>query len=167
MSGLLLIEGSLHWGSRVAEPSVISVYYYMQRRGPEGCRIGRTAFQTFMFSSSWRIIALQCRVCFCCATWISQRYPCVPSLWEFPPIPPASLPSRFLLSPELLCCTEASCQLSDLHTVVSMFQCYSLSSSRPLPALLHPQVCSACPHLHPCPTNRFISTTFLDSTYMC
>ena len=29
------------------------------------------------------------------------------------------------------------------------------------------QVCSPCLHLHCCPANRFISTIFLDSIYMC
>ena len=47
MLKLLLSECSLHRGSRVAELSAISVYYYVQRRGPEGCRVGKIVFQTF------------------------------------------------------------------------------------------------------------------------
>lgn len=108
----------------------------------------------YKFSFSWRIVALECRVCFCCPTSISQRYPCVPSLWKFPPVPPAPLPSGSSLSTELLCCTAASCQLSAPHTTVSMFQRYSqflppspcpaasaspLSTSAP-PSLPHKQV---------------------------
>ena len=45
---------------------------------------------------------------------------------------------------------------------------YSLHTSHPFPPPLppHPQVCSLCVFLHCCPENKFISTTFLDSTYM-
>ena len=39
-------------------------------------------------------------------------------------------------------------------------------ASHPLLPLLCPQVCSLCLHLYCCPTNRFISTVFLDSIYV-
>ena len=59
--------------------------------------------------------------------------------------------------------------LSMLHMVVYMLPCYSLHSSHPLLPLPSPctSVCSLCLHLHCCPINRFISTIFLDSIYMC
>ena len=48
--------------------------------------------------------------------------------------------------------------------------CFSatFSFSHPLLPPLCPQVCSLCLRLYCCPTNRFVSTIFLDySTYMC
>ena len=46
-----------------------------------------------------------------------------------------------------------------------MFPCFFLHSSHPLLPPLCPHVCFLC--LHCCHVNRFISTIFLDSIYMC
>ena len=48
-----------------------------------------------------------------------------------------------------------------------MFPCYALNLSHPFLPLLCPQVSSLCLCLYFCPANRFISTSFLDSIYMC
>ena len=45
---------------------------------------------------------------------------------------------------------------------VYILQCCSLGSSHLLPPLLCPGACSPCVHLHFCPVDGFISTTFLD-----
>ena len=50
----------------------------------------------------------------------------------------------------------------NVYVSVLLFQ-----SIPPSPPLLCPQVGSLCLHLHCCPANRFISTIFLDSIYMC
>ena len=52
---------------------------------------------------------------------------------------------------------------SALHTVVYVFQRYSLSSPHPLRPPLCPQAHSLSLHLYSCPAKRFISTIFLDS----
>ena len=57
--------------------------------------------------------------------------------------------------------------LSIVHMIAYMLPYYSLHSSHPL---LPPQrllFCSLCLHLHCCSADRFISTIFLDSIYMC
>ena len=41
-----------------------------------------------------------------------------------------------------------------LHTVMYMFQCYSLNSSHPLLPCLCPQVCFLCLHHHCCPADK-------------
>ena len=57
--------------------------------------------------------------------------------------------------------------LSVLPMVMYLFQWYSFTLSFPLLPSLCPQTCSLCLHLHCCPTNRFISTIFLDSICLC
>ena len=51
--------------------------------------------------------------------------------------------------------------------LVYICQCYPLHSTNPLLPLLCLQVCSPRLCLYSCPANRFISTIFLDSIYMC
>ena len=53
-----------------------------------------------------------------------------------------------------------------LHMVTCMFQCYSLNLSHRLLPLLCPQVWPLSLCLYYCPTNRSVSTIFLDSIYM-
>ena len=56
------------------------------------------------------------------------------------------------------------------HDKCIYFKCYSLNLSHtllPLLCLLCLEVCSLCLHLSSCPENRFISTIFLDSIYIC
>ena len=62
--------------------------------------------------------------------------------------------------------TADSHWLSILHTIMCMFQCYSLNSSHALFPSLCQQVCSLCLHLHCCPASRSLSTIFLDSIYI-
>ena len=57
--------------------------------------------------------------------------------------------------------------IAGLRLRTKVFQCYCLNFSCPLLPLLCPQVNSLCLCLYSCPANRFISTIFLDSTYMC
>ena len=58
-------------------------------------------------------------------------------------------------------------QLATGHMVIYLFQCCCLGLSHPLLPWLRPQVCSLCPHLCACLTDRFISTVSLDSMCMC
>ena len=59
--------------------------------------------------------------------------------------------------------TANSHQLSALHIVMQVFQCYSLNSSHTFLPLLCSQVHFLCLHLYSCPANRFISSIFLDT----
>ena len=65
-------------------------------------------------------------------------------------------------------CKESN-MTEQAHSTVYMLPCCSLHSSHPLLLLPRtcPYVCSLCQCLHCCPANRFISTIFLDSIYMC
>ena len=82
--------------------------------------------------------------------------------------PPLSHPSRWSQSTELisLCYAAASHQLSILHLVVYICQCYSLTMSQPPLPPLCPQVRSVGLRLYSYPATRSISTIFLDSIYM-
>ena len=81
-------------------------------------------FKLFIFN--WRVIALQYCVDFCYSlTWISHRYIHVP-----PNLSPTSHPSHpSRLSPSTVIHQAVTHWLSILHTVIYMFQNYSLSSS--------------------------------------
>ena len=80
-----------------------------------------------------------------------------------PPIPPLWVITEYQV--ELPVTQQLSTRSSTLHTVMYMFQCYSLNLSHPLFAWLCPQVCSLCILFLSCPTNSFISTIFLDSLW--
>ena len=72
--------------------------------------------------------------------------------------PQAELPvlyGRFLLA---ICFTHGS---------VYICQCYSFNLSHPLLPPLCPQVLSLHLCLYSCPSNRFVSTIFINSIYMC
>ena len=104
-------------------------------------------FFFFKFIFNWRMITLHCCVGFCqTPTWISHRYTYVSTLLKLPPTshPIPSHPSRLSQSTGLssLHHTANSNQLSVLHMVMYIFQCYSLNSSHVLPSPLCPQVCS-------------------------
>ena len=73
-----------------------------------------------------------------------------------------SFSSRLLQSTRLsfLCYIATSYQLSILHTVVYIFQCYSLNSSHPLLPPLCPQVCSI-PFKNECHSFQCTSPSFL------
>ena len=88
---------------------------------------------------------------------------------SFPFYSPQSHLSRLSQSTKLssLCCTAVSHKLSISHMVMYICQCYSLSLSHPLLPLLCPEVHSLYLHLYSCLANRFMSTIFLDTIYVC
>ena len=120
------------------------------------------------FFFNWRILSLQCCVGFChTVMWISHRYTYVPSLLNLPPTS-QPFPPLWVFTEDWFELPESYRRfpLAILWVVMYMFQCYSLNSSHPLLPPLCPQVCSLCLCLHCYPTNRFISTIFLDSIYI-
>ena len=62
--------------------------------------------------------------------------------------------------------TANSPLLPILYMTMYSFQCNCLNSFHPLLPPRCPQVCSLRLHLHCCPADGFISTTFLDSIHM-
>ena len=126
----------------------------------------------FFFSNLyfyWRIIALQNFVVFCqTSTWISHRYTYIPSLLN---LPPTSLPIP------LLCVdTEPLFEFpkpyrkfplpiyftyGNLSFQITLSIYLTLSSPLPMSISLFSMF------LHCCPVNKFFSTIFLDSIYMC
>ena len=106
-----------------------------------------------LFIFNWRIIALQCCVGLChTSTWISHRYPYVPSFLNLSPshLLPYPAPLCCHRVPDLtsLCHTANSYWLSVLYMVMHTFPYYSLNSSHPLLPPLCPQVCYLCLCLH-------------------
>lgn len=87
-----------------------------------------------------------------------------PPSWASLPLPnptPLSSQNTQLGS---LCCIATSYWLSTntLQIIVCIYQCYSLNSSQPLLLPLCPQVHSPYLCHYSYPTNRFVSTIFLD-----
>ena len=88
------------------------------------------------------------------------------------PTDPPSLSSSYLSRSSQttglgsLCYIATSHQLSVLHTVLYLCQCYFLHSSHSLLPWLCPQVCSLFLYLHFFPANRFMNTIFLDYKYI-
>ena len=122
---------------------------------------------TFKFIFNWNIIfynvvlisiVQQCELAICIHIYSP--------LLSLPPTPSHS--SRLSQSTQLssLWYSTTLDQLSVLHMVLYICQCYSLNLSHPLLPSLCPKVHSLClcPYFHP--TSRFISTIFLDSTYV-
>ena len=115
-----------------------------------------------------RIIALQhCVGFYHMSMWISHRCPLPPKPPCHPPPHPTPLGYHRAQSLSSLHHAANFHWLFILHMVMYMFPCYSLNSSNPLFPLVCPQVCYLCLCLHCCPANRFITTIFLDSIYMC
>ena len=115
---------------------------------------------------NWRTIALQHCAGFChTSTWISHRYTYVPSLLNLPPTSQPSHPSRLPQSPEL----------SSLRHTANFYGLSNFTSGSAYVSVLLSQFVPPSPsptgstslHFHCCPANRFISTTFQDSIYMC
>ena len=81
---------------------------------------------------------------------------------------PSSHPSVMLQSPSL----NSMSHTGNSHWLTFLWWCICLNASlsncptHPLFPSMCPQVCSLCPYHHCCPTNWFISATFLDSLYM-
>ena len=90
---------------------------------------------------------------------------CAPSMMNFPPASTPSQPSRSSRSTGLksLWWTAASHQLSALHVVVHICQCYSLGFS---PLLCPKFILYVWVSTPTCPANGFIRIIFLDSTYI-
>ena len=76
------------------------------------------------------------------------------------PSPPPPLTSSQSAEPSSLFYSAASGQLSALHMVVCIWQCYSLNSPRPPLPPLCSHVHSPHLHLSSCPTDRVICTFF-------
>ena len=118
---------------------------------------------SFLFFFKCLIGALQYCVGFChTSTRISRRY-----MNAVPREPPSHFPPH----PTPLWCsslhhTANFYQLYILQMVIYTFPCYSSNSSHHFLPQLCPQVCSQCLCFHCCPTNRLISTIFLESIYM-
>ena len=93
-------------------------------------------------------------------SWSSHRYEYISSLLNLPPT--LFHPSGLSQSPGLSSLSHTANSHWLFHTCYSICFHDSLHSSHPLLLYLCPRVCFLCL----CPTNRFISATFLDSTYM-
>ena len=122
------------------------------------------------FFLNWKIIALQYWFDFChTSTWISHRCTYAPPSWTSLLPLPFSHPSRLLQSPSLSAESYIKFPLG-LYFTYGRGMCFH--STFPLvPASPsyspRPEVCPLRLCLQYCPANRFISTIFLDSTYMC
>ena len=84
-------------------------------------------------------------------------------------LPPQTIPLGCPRAPALGALLHASNLhwASILHTVMYMFQCYSLKLSHPLLLPLSLKVCSLHMCLLCCPAYRIIGTIFLNSIYIC
>ena len=106
------------------------------------------------------LVVPQCRVC---AAQRSESAVCIhiPLLFDLPHPTPHAIPLGQNRTPSwALCYTTGSHHPPILHMAMHIRQSQSPSS---LP--LHPHIGSLYPSLYSCPTNRFICTIFLDSTY--
>ena len=106
------------------------------------------------------LVAPQCHVC---AAQRSESAVCIhiPLLFDLPHPTPHAIPLGQNRTPSwALCYTTGSHHPPILHMAMHIRQSQSPSS---LP--LHPHIGSLYPSLYSCPTNRFICTIFLDSTY--
>ena len=85
-----------------------------------------------------------------------------------PPAPPHTIPlgcPRARASGALLHAPNSRCS-SALHTVIYMFQCWSLKSSHPRLLPLSPKVCSSHLRLLCSPAYRIVGTIFLNPIYI-
>ena len=113
---------------------------------------------------NWRIIALQCCVGFCHTIFSRHKYTYIPSLLSL--LFPCPIPALHIITEQELPLLYSNFLLAIYFTYSNVYISISLNFSYPLlPHCAH--VCSLYLCLYSCPTNRFISTTFLDSIYMC
>ena len=95
-------------------------------------------------------------------------YPHIPSLLSLPPTLPISPLQVFTKHGSDLPVLCSPFPLAIYFTFGSVYMSVLLSHDVPAsPSPPCPQVRSQCLHLYSCPATRFISTIFLDSTYMC
>ena len=96
---------------------------------------------------------------------ISHNYTYIPSLLSLPLLP-SSHPARssWRMGLGSLCYVATSHQLSVLHMIVYIYQCYFLHLFHSLLSSLCPQVSSLYLHLQSFPANRFINIIFIDFT---
>ena len=125
-------------------------------------RLFITSLHAIFLFFNWRMFALQFCIGFC-----TQQYESAVSIDTSLPLEPIyHLPllwSLCVITQHMLSCmcyTATSHQVSFLHMVIYMFQCYCLNLSH----LLHPLL---CPQLHSFLANMFTSTILLDSIYIC
>ena len=118
----------------------------------------------FNFYFNWRLITLQYCSGFChTLTWISHGWTCVPH-----PEPLSHHPLGHPSAPALSTLSHASNLdwQSVLHTIIYIFQCYSLKSSYPRLLPQSPKDCSIHLCLFCCLAYRVIVTIFLNSIYV-
>ena len=100
---------------------------------------------------------------------VNQLYVYIYPLPLEPPshLPPASHPLGYHRALSWASCAVQQLPISYLfYMAVHICQCWFPSLPHPLLPHLRPQVCSLRLHLCPFPAKRFISTIFLDSTYI-
>ena len=93
-----------------------------------------------------------------------------PSSWTSPHLPPNPTPLGCYRAPIWVPWVIQQIPIGYLFYMwYCKFSCYSFHTfhSFPSPFPPCPYVCSLCLFLHCCPANKFISTIFLDSIYIC
>ena len=114
------------------------------------------SFLKFIYFN-WRLISLQYCGGFChTLTWISHRCTC--------PLSQTPIPSLCAVPVHLSHASNLDWS-SISHTVINMFQCYSLKSSCPHLLSQSSKVCSLYLCLFCCLVHRVVITTFLNSIY--
>ena len=127
-------------------------------------------FLFFVNYFNWRLSTLQYCSGFChTLTWVSHGCTCIPHPEPTSHLPPHPIPQGHPSAPALSTLSHSSNLdwRSTSHTVIYMFQCYSLKSSQPCLLPQSPKVCSLHLCLFCCLTYRVIVTIFLNSIYMC
>ena len=126
-------------------------------------------FYYYFLNFNRRLITLQYCGGFCHTfTWIIHGCTCVPHPNSPYHLPPHPIPQGHPRVPALSTLSHASNLdwWSVSHTIIYMFQCYSLKSSHSCLLPQSPKICS----LHLCPfcclAYRVIVTIFLNSIYM-
>ena len=154
--------------SSIFPPCLLAIWYLLWRTF-NSFVVTKFFFNNQFIYFNWRLITLKHCSGFCYTlTWINNGYTCVPH-----PVRPSHLPPHPILQghPSALGLSALSHALnldwwSISHTVICMFQCYSLKSSHPylLPQSLKVYTLYLC--LFCCLAYRIIISIFLNSIYM-